>query len=147
MALNYPPLHLKLALDLYSGPRLIQAEGIAGDPKRYQKGILQGCPQAPTIAKLALYQPLRALVNEHPAILLQTWVDDVSFDIKGTDPDYVAREAALSYRTLKRQLEQAGLKINSDKTGFITSSKEAAKALVSFTCSRRTQSAQSITTS
>ena len=77
--LNYPPLHLKLALDLYTGPRLMQAEGIAGSPKHYQKGILQGCPQAPVIAKLVLYRP--------------------------------------------------GLKLNTDKTGFITSSKESAKAL------------------
>lgn len=40
-----------------------------------------------------------------------------------------AREAVLAYRTLKGHLEAAGLKINSDKTGFITSSKEPAKAL------------------
>ena len=111
--LHYPPLHLKLALDLYTGPRLIQAEGISGEPKRYEKGILQGCPQAPAIAKL----------------VLQTWVDDVSFDIKGTDASYVAREAVLAFRSLKQHVEAAGLKINSDKTGFISSSKEVAKAL------------------
>ena len=127
--LDYPPLHLKLALDLYTGPRLIQAEGIAGDPKYYEKGILQGCPQAPAIAKLVLYRPLRALVLEHPAVLLQTWVDDVSYDIKGTDPDYVAREAVLAFRTLQANLAVEGLKLNTEKTGFITSSKESAKAL------------------
>ena len=127
--LHYPPLHLKLALDLYTGPRLIQAEGIAGNPKYYEKGILQGCPQAPAIAKVVLFRPLRALAHEHPAVQLQTWVDDISYGIKGSDPDYVAREAVLAFRTLKRHLEQAGLKINSDKTGFITSSKEAARAL------------------
>ena len=55
--LQYPPLHLKLALDLYTGPRLIQAEGIARQPKYYQNGILQGCPQAPAIAKLSLCGP------------------------------------------------------------------------------------------
>ena len=127
--LHYPPLHLKLALDLYTGPRLIQAEGIAGQPRYYQKGILQGCPQAPAIAKLVLYKPLRSLVQEHPAVLLQTWVDDVSFDIKGTDPDYAAREAVLAFRTLQHHLTAAGLSLNNDKTGFITSSKESAKAL------------------
>ena len=127
--LHCPPLHLKLALDLYTGPRLIQAEGIAGNPTYYEKGILQGCPQAPAIAKLVLFRPLRDLVQTHPAVQLQTWVDDVSYDIKGRDPDYVAREAILAFRTLKQRLEQAGLKINSDKTGFLTSSKEAAKAL------------------
>ena len=127
--LQYPPLHLKLALDLYTGPRLIQAEGIAGHPKYYQNGILQGCPQAPAIAKLVLYQPLRSLVQEHPAVLLQTWVDDVSYDIKGTDPEYAAREAVLAFRTLQRHLQAAGLQLNTDKTGFLTSSKEAGKAL------------------
>ena len=127
--LNYPPVHLKLALDLYRGPRLIQAEGIAGNPTHYAKGILQGCPQAPAISKLILYRPLQALQREHPAVALQTWVDDVSYDICGSDPDYVAREAVLAYRTLREHLTQAGLKVNTDKTGFISSSKETAKAL------------------
>ena len=71
--LNYPPVHLKLALDLYSGLRLLQAEGIAGDPRHYSHGILQGCPQAPAISKLILYKPLKALQHAHPAVALQTW--------------------------------------------------------------------------
>ena len=127
--LNYPPVHLKLALDLYSGPRLLQAEGIAGDPRHYSHGILQGCPQAPAISKLILYKPLKALQHAHPAVALQTWVDDVSFDVSGHDPDYVAREAILAYRTLRELLTEAGLKVNTDKTGFLSSSKETARAL------------------
>lgn len=127
--LNYPPVHLKLALDLYSLPRLLQAEGIAGNPTHYAKGILQGCPQAPAISKLVLYEPLQALGRLHPAVALQTWVDDVSFDVVGTDPDFVAREAVMAYRSLNKLLTEAGLKVNTDKTGFISSSKETAKAL------------------
>ena len=127
--LGYPPLHLKFALDLYRGPRSIQAEGINGDPRHYEKGILQGCPQAPAISKLILYRPLRALVQAHPAVALQTWVDDVSYDIHSRDADFAAREAIGAFRTFKWQLEQAGLRLNTDKTGFLTSSNEAAKAL------------------
>ena len=127
--LQYPVLHLKFALDLYSGPRTIQAEGISGDPKHYQRGILQGCPQAPAISKLILYRPLKQLVQTHPAVSLQTWVDDVSYDIQGRDPAYVAREALLAFRALKAGLEAAGLVINTDKTGFITSAKEVSKEL------------------
>ena len=100
-----------IALDLYRGPRTIQAEGINGDPQHCSKGILQGCPQAPAISKLTLFKPLRALVTAHPAVSLQTWVDDVSFDI------HAAREVG-AFRTLKYQMEQAGLKAeNTDKTG------------------------------
>ena len=127
--LEYPLLHLKMAIDLYRGPRVIQAEGIATDPQHYRKGILQGCPQAPAIAKLVLYKPLLALQRQHPAALLQTWVDDVSFDVRGRDPIYVAQEALQSYRCLHEALTEAGLKLNTDKTGFITSSKETAVAL------------------
>ena len=127
--LAYPPLHLKLALDLYRGPRTLQAEGINGDPKHYDRGILQGCPQAPAISKLILFKPLKAMVTEHPTAALQTWVDDVSFDIHSRDPDFAAREALGAFRTLQFQMEQAGLKLNADKTGFLTSSKEAARAL------------------
>ena len=127
--LNYPPVHLKLALDLYAGPRLLQAEGIAGDPRHYSHGILQGCPQAPAISKLILYKPLKSLQKAHPAVAIQTWVDDVSYDVCGTDPDYVAREAILAYRSLRDLLTEAGLKVNTDKTGFLSSSKETARAL------------------
>ena len=34
--LEYPLLHLKLAIDLYRGPRIIQAEGITSNPQHYQ---------------------------------------------------------------------------------------------------------------
>ena len=69
------------------------------------------------------------MVTEHPAAALQTWVDDVSFDIHSRDPDFAAREALEAFRTLQHQMELAGLKLNTDKTGFLTSSKEAARAL------------------
>ena len=108
---------------------MIQAEGISGEPKHYQRGILQGCPQAPAISKLILYRLLKQLVQTHPAVSLQTWVDDVSYGIQGRDPAYVAREALLAFRTLKAELEAAGLCINTDKTGFITSTKEVSKEL------------------
>lgn len=125
--LHYPPVHLKLALDLYSGPRLIQAEGLAGKPTHYARDILQGCPQAQR-SQSWFCSSLSGLLS-HTTVALQTWVGDVSFDIKGTNPDYVAREAVLAFRTLHGLLEEAGLKVNKDKTGFLTSSKESAKAL------------------
>ena len=73
-------------------------------------------------------RPLEALVKAHPAVSLQTWVDDVSFDIHSRDADFAAREAVGAFRTLKWQMEEAGLRLNTDKTGFLTSSKEAARA-------------------
>ena len=76
-----------------------------------------------------LYKPLKDLVRDHPAVLLQTWVDDVSYDVRGHDPIYVATEAAQAFRSLQHHLTQAGLRLNTDKTGFLTSSKEAATAL------------------
>ena len=36
--LEYPLLHLKMALDLYRGPRIIQAEGVASDPQGLSSG-------------------------------------------------------------------------------------------------------------
>ena len=56
-------------------------------------------------------------------------MDDVSFDIHSRDADFAAREALGAFRTLKTQVEGAGLKLNTDKTGFLTSSKEAARAV------------------
>ena len=127
--LECPLLPLKLAIDLSRGPRVIQAEGIATNPQHYRKGILEGCPQAPAIAKLVLYQPLKDLQRQHPAVILQTWVDDISFDIRAKHPTYVAQEALQAYRNLRTALAQAGLRLNTNKTGLITSSKETATAL------------------
>ena len=53
----------------------------------------------------------------------------MSFDVRGRDPTYVAQEALQSYRCLHAALTEAGLKLNTEKTGFITSSKETATAL------------------
>lgn len=52
-----------------------------------------------------------------------------SFDIHSRDADFAAREALGAFRTLKYQMEEAGLKLNTDKTGFLTSSREAGRAL------------------
>lgn len=68
-------------------------------------------------------------MQERPAVHLQTWVDDVSYDVRGADPIYVATQALQAYRTLQHHLTQAGLRLNTDETGFLTSSKEVGTAL------------------
>lgn len=56
----------------------------------------------------------------------------MSFDIRGRDPAYVAREGVLAFRTLRAELEAAGLCLNTDKIGFLTSAKEVSKEVDKF---------------
>ena len=126
--LEYPPLHLKMAIALYRGPRVIQAEGIATDPTLPQ-GHLTRLSTSSCYSQACALQAPSCTPTATSSSTSPNLVDDVSFDVRGRDPIYVAQEALQSYRCLHSALTEAGLKLNSEKTGFITSSKETTTAL------------------
>ena len=62
MRLGFPSLILELAIQVYEGPRCLCGEGVASPSIWPKKGMLQGCPCAPTLAKLTTYKPLKTIV-------------------------------------------------------------------------------------
>ena len=62
--LEFPPLVLELALQLYGGERLLSAENSVSPGIFPSVGLLQGCPVAPVVSKLALFTPLKELHAE-----------------------------------------------------------------------------------
>ena len=56
--LNYPPLLLELAMQLYSGPKAILAEQEMTPFFHVDNGVPAGYPQAPLLAKAVLAPPL-----------------------------------------------------------------------------------------
>ena len=64
--LNYPPLLLELAMQLYSGPKAILAEQEMIPFFHVDNGVPAGCPQAPLLAKAVLALALIPWKTNHP---------------------------------------------------------------------------------
>ena len=130
--LDFPPAVLNAVYEVYSGPRLLQAEQVTSRPVHCQKGILAGCPVAPLIAKLVLAPVIGPFMEAFPRATVDVWVDDISVDFVGTDVQLLCREALNGYEHLRQGLEDTGLQLSSSKTGYLTSSVECKKTLNLF---------------
>ena len=91
LQLDYPPLMLELAMQLYTGPKAISAEQEFTPFFRVDRGIPAGCPQAPLLAKAVLAPALIPWQQNHKKIHLSSWVDDSGYDTHGSAPFQVAK--------------------------------------------------------
>ena len=127
--LEFPPAYMNMIYEVYSGPRLLQAEGVTSSPVHCRKGMLAGCPAAPLVAKIVLAPVLQQFQASHPRASVDVWVDDISIDFDGDDPHTVCKEALAGYEEVKAGLEAVGLQLSPTKTGFLTSSAEAKREI------------------
>ena len=127
--LDFPAVQMNFLYEVYSGPRLLQAEQVTSSPVHCKKGILAGCPMAPLVAKLVLAPVIDRFVRVHPQASVDVWVDDISVDFTGSDATALCREALVGYEELKQGLVEAGLTLSASKTGFLTSSNECKRNL------------------
>ena len=82
-ALNYPVRLLALAVEAYSGPRLLTLDrGIHGGLLQ-SGGVLPGCGQAVSVSRAHLRAPLAATHAVHYAAHTRQWVDDIAFRVFG----------------------------------------------------------------
>ena len=63
-ALGFPENLLYLAMSVYTGQRIISIDGLISPAVTATKGILARDPLAPILAKVALYQPLKTVLNK-----------------------------------------------------------------------------------
>ena len=103
LQLQYPPLLLEMATQVYTGPKAIVAEQEMTPFFKVQNGVPAGCPQAPLLAKAVLAPALQPWQDAHPAIYLSSWVDDAGFDTASNTPLKAAKEAVAAYRDLHRR--------------------------------------------
>ncbi|CAE7816912.1 unnamed protein product, partial [Symbiodinium sp. CCMP2592] len=129
LSLGYPPLVLHQALLTYMGPRFIQSEGALCPPIWPGRGVLAGCPAAPSVSKLVIHPVAEKLASKKSACNLDIWIDDLSLDSVNKSPVQVASDSLLLFRALRRDLEARGAQISISKTCFVASSTEAAKAM------------------
>ena len=127
--LDFPAVHANFLSEVYSGPRMLQAEQVTSSPVHCKRGILAGCPMAPLVAKLVLAPVIEDFVKQHPRSSVDVWVDDISVDFTGQEAQEVCAEALAGYEELKQGLEAAGLKLSVSKTGFLTSASDCKRHL------------------
>ena len=70
LKLNYPPLMLEMAMQVYHGPKAIVAEQEMTPFFTVTNGVPAGCPQAPLLAKAVLAPALQPWQQAHPDIHL-----------------------------------------------------------------------------
>ncbi|CAE7770113.1 unnamed protein product [Symbiodinium sp. CCMP2592] len=129
LSLAYPPLVLHQALLTYMGPRFVQSEGALCPPIWPGRGVLAGCPAAPSVSKFVIHPVAEKLASKKSACNLDIWIDDLSLDSVNKSPLQVASDSLFLFRALRRDLEARGAQISISKTCFVASSTEAAKAM------------------
>ncbi|CAE7295568.1 unnamed protein product [Symbiodinium natans] len=128
-ALQYPPLILKMALEVYMGARYLVADGVLSAGIRATNGVQAGCPAAPSLAKVALHPVIDKIQRRRDVTNVDCWLDDVSIDIQHKSFKQAADSAIRVYRSLKDGMDANGFTISSKKTGFVASSTQASKHL------------------
>ena len=118
---TYPATHAAMAMQVYSGHRILEAEGEASEPLWGTHGILAGDPQAPLAAKVYLQRALKEFHKRYPQLHTDLWIDDLSFDVVDRDPHNAARVAIQAYDFVRNELEKDDLKVSPQKTGFVCS--------------------------
>ena len=126
---DFPPLLLWGALCAYRGPRLLTADGLVAPPAYASRGVLAGCPIAVALSKVALWPACQATLNQPAVDTADTWVDDLSVDFCGSNPQQVAAKGLRVANTLFEALAEEGLEVSLKKTTWIASSPAVEAAL------------------
>ena len=129
LSLGYPPLILHQAILTYMGPRYIQSEGSLCPPIWPGRGVLAGCPAAPSVTKLVIHPIAAGLASKKTLCNIDIWIDDLSLDCVHKSPVQVASDCVKLYRGLHQHLVAAGAQVSISKTCFVASSAEAGKAI------------------
>ncbi|CAE7454083.1 unnamed protein product, partial [Symbiodinium sp. KB8] len=126
---DFPPLLLWGAIGAYRGPRLLTADGLVAPPAYASRGVLAGCPIAVALSKVALWPACHAVLNQPAVSTADTWVDDLSVDFCGPNPQQVAAKGLRVARSLFGALAEEGLEVSLKKTTWIASSPAVEAAL------------------
>ena len=97
-------------------------------PFPYQ--VLHHC-RVPSVglAKVYLWQTCSQIYQIHPSLVVSSWVDDISIDMVGKSPQFVAKILAQVLNKLDIKLQELNLILSKHKSGFLVSSNELKKAL------------------
>ena len=126
---GFPDMLLHLAVETYRGGRIIVSDEVASPTAYACKGIIAGCPLAPTLSKLAVGESIRQTCTGPDIDYVGTWIDDISVDTEHKQADRAAAAVVRVFRRLHKALTADGHQVSIGKTYFIASSPVAERAL------------------
>ncbi|CAE7704677.1 unnamed protein product [Symbiodinium sp. CCMP2592] len=129
LLLQFPPLLLELSLQIYGGTRFVSAENSVSPGIIPTVGLLQGCPVAPVVSKLALFVPIRDLQATGLTHNIDQWLDDISADVVGSTASNTAHKALKTFRILRDSLAERNLQVSLEKTKFLCSDSATSQVL------------------
>ena len=129
LRLGFPMVLLNVAFQVYRGCRLLSAENRISPGAFAGQGILAGCPIAPALSKLALFECCQRAHSSKFADSISVWLDDISGDVESKHPKETARRIYKFYLLLKEELGSAELLMSKEKSAFVCSDGETTKAL------------------
>ena len=126
---GFPDLLLHLALEAYRGGRIIISDEVASPTAYACKGIIAGCPLAPTLSKLAVGESIRQTCTGPDIDYVGTWIDAISVDTENKQAERAAAAVVRVFRRLHKALTADGHQVSIGKTYFVASSPAAERAL------------------
>ena len=108
---------------------MIQAEGTVTPPQYATRGIIAGCPMAPSLSKVALFKARQQVWELPHAQAVDAWLDDVSIDLVHENAGAAAQAAVHAFHTFKQAATTEGLTLSEDKTCFVCTTAAAHKLL------------------
>ena len=129
LRLRFPMVLLNVAFQVYRGCRLLSAENRISPGAYAGQGILAGCPIAPALSKLALFDCCQRAHSSKFADCISVWLDDISGDVESKCPRETAARIYKFYKLIKEELGSAELLMSKDKSAFVCSDGETTKAL------------------
>ena len=106
---EYPATRRNIAVQIYRGARVLTADSGHSPATYSSRGVVAGCPIAPSLSKLALHSPCAEVFRSG---------DDVSADMVAKAPDKVAVKSVKVFRMLQASLGQEQLTLSSSKSAF-----------------------------
>ena len=125
--LEYPATLLNIAVQIYRGARVLTADSGHSPATYSSRGVVAGCPIAPSLSKLALRSPCAEVFRSGLVSNLDTWIDDISADMVAKAPDKVAAKSVKVFRMLQASLGQEQLTLSSSKSAFVCTDKDTQK--------------------
>ena len=116
--LEYPAALLNIAVQIYRGARVLTADSGHSPATYSSRGVVAGCPIAPSLSKLALHSPCAEVFRSGLVSNLDTWIDDISADMVAKAPDKVAAKSVKVFRMLQASLGQEQLTLSYSKSAF-----------------------------
>ena len=126
---GFPDLLLHLAVEAYRSGRIIVSDEVASPTAYACKGIIAGCPLAPTLSKLAVGESIRQTCTGPDIDYVGTWIDDISVDTENKQADRAAAAVVRVFRRLHKALTADGHQVSIGKTYFVASSPAAERAI------------------